>query len=172
MGKKIKIKKYIVLKRIIFLSLLLTIFYIIFGFSDQDGETSGSISRKVTVFIIEIFSKFKEIDYDLKLNYVIKFEPIIRKLAHFTIYTVVGFSMMGFICTFDIEDILKIVTSSFTGLVYAISDEIHQSFTPGRTPRLFDIGIDFLGVLNGICIMIIFILILGYTKSFKTIDNC
>jgi len=164
MNKTIKFKNNLILKRVIFLTLLLIIFYIIFGFSSQDGEESGTISHKVTVFIIDIFNK--DIDYELKLNYITKLEPIIRKIAHFSIYTVVGFSMMGFMCTFDMKNVLKISISSFVGLIYAISDEIHQSFTPGRSPRLFDVGIDFLGVLNGIIIIIILIILIEKISDF------
>ncbi len=31
-------------------------------------------------------------------------------------------------------------------LLYAVTDEVHQSLTPGRTPTLRDIGYDFLGM--------------------------
>lgn len=36
------------------------------------------------------------------------------------------------------------------GLSYAISDEIHQSFVPGRTPSIWDIATDGIGVMLGI----------------------
>jgi VanZ family protein len=35
-------------------------------------------------------------------------------------------------------------------IVYAITDEIHQSFVPGRAPRVMDVGIDALGSLLGL----------------------
>jgi VanZ family protein len=35
-------------------------------------------------------------------------------------------------------------------IVYAITDEIHQSFVPGRSPRVLDVGIDALGTLLGL----------------------
>ncbi len=35
-------------------------------------------------------------------------------------------------------------------ILYAISDEIHQSFVPGRSPRVTDVGIDTLGTLIGL----------------------
>lgn len=35
-------------------------------------------------------------------------------------------------------------------IVYAITDEFHQSFVPGRSPRLTDVGIDALGALLGL----------------------
>ena len=35
-------------------------------------------------------------------------------------------------------------------LLYALSDEFHQSFVPGRNPRLIDVSIDLLGAALGI----------------------
>lgn len=40
----------------------------------------------------------------------------------------------------------RIILSCLATLAYAISDELHQSFVPGRTPTIRDIGIDMLGV--------------------------
>ncbi len=33
--------------------------------------------------------------------------------------------------------------------LYALTDEFHQSFTPGRTPSMADVGIDTLGASIG-----------------------
>ena len=154
MEKTIKFKKNLVFKRIIFIIMLLVTFYIIFNFSSQDGETSGNISRRVTEFVVEILSKIKTMDVSSKLYYIEKLHPIIRKLAHFSIYTVVGFSVMGFMCTFDIRNIFKVISSIIIGVTYAITDEIHQGFTPGRAPSVTDVWIDSMGVLTGIFILI------------------
>jgi VanZ family protein len=35
-------------------------------------------------------------------------------------------------------------------ILYACTDEFHQSFVPGRSPRLMDIGIDAIGTLVGL----------------------
>lgn len=157
MKRQIKFRKNLVFKRIIFLIILVITFYIIFSFSSQDGETSSSISQKVTEFIVEIISKFKTIDPELKLQYIEKLHPIIRKLAHFSVYAVVGFSMMGFMCTYDIRNIFKVLISFGVGLIYAVSDEIHQYFIPGRGPSIIDVGIDVLGVVTGIFLLVILV---------------
>ena len=159
MKRQIKFKKNLIFKRVLFLIMLAIAFYAIFNFSAQDGELSGSVSRKVTTFIVEMLSKVKNMDVNLKLHYITKLEPIVRKLAHFSIYTVVGFSVMGFMCTFDIRNIIKFITSIGIGVTYAISDEIHQSFTPGRSPRVLDVCIDSAGVLTGIFMLIILIIL-------------
>jgi hypothetical protein len=35
-------------------------------------------------------------------------------------------------------------------ILYALSDEYHQSFTPGRSPRMSDVGIDAVGAALGV----------------------
>ena len=44
----------------------------------------------------------------------------------------------------------KVLGSLLFGVFYASTDELHQYFVPGRSARLFDVGIDTLGVLTGI----------------------
>ena len=135
MNKQIKFRKNLILKRIFFLIMLLIAFYIIFNFSAQNGIESGNLSKKVTTFIVEMFSKVKNMDVNLKLHYIEKLHPIIRKLAHFSIYTLVGFSVMGFMCTFDIKNRFKLIVSILIGITYAITDEFHQSFIPRKICR-------------------------------------
>ena len=42
------------------------------------------------------------------------------------------------------------------GILYAMSDEFHQSFSPGRSPKVTDVYIDTLGVIVG-ALLVIFI---------------
>lgn len=158
MQKTIIFKKNLIFKRIIFLIMLVVAFYAIFNFSSQNAEISGSLSEQVTEFIVNILSKLKTMDVSSKLYYVERLHPIIRKLAHFGVYTVVGFSIMGFMCTFNIRNIFKVLISFGVGATYAITDEIHQYFIPGRCASIRDICIDSVGVLTGIFILIILII--------------
>jgi len=64
---------------------------------------------------------------------------------------------MGFMCTFDIRNIFKVLISFGVGVTYAISDEVHQYFIPGRSARVLDVCIDSAGVLTGIFILVIII---------------
>ena len=157
MSKQIKFKKNLIFKRVLFLILLAIAFSVIYNFSAQNGEMSGSLSQKVTEFIVKIVSKVKTMDSVTKLHWIEKLHPIIRKLAHFGVYTVVGFSIMGFMCTFDIRNIFKVLISFGVGATYAISDEVHQYFIPGRSARVLDVCIDSAGVLTGIFILVIII---------------
>ena len=151
--------------RVILIILLLCMFWIIFGFSNQDGEESSAVSRKVTEFIVEKIIGVSEIN---KVEFINNIGWIIRKFAHFSIYTVVGFLLMALISTYNLERSKKIKISFIIGIIYAISDEIHQSFIPGRAAKLMDVMIDSVGVFVGILILM---LILAIMKKIKVCKN-
>ena len=48
-----------IIVRVITIILLLMTFFTIFGFSNQDGETSGNLSRKVARKIIDFFPSIR-----------------------------------------------------------------------------------------------------------------
>lgn len=146
--------------RTISMLLLLCTFFIIFGFSSQDGEASGNVSRKVAKKIVDIFPSTRGCSEEAKQNIVEDIQPIVRKLAHFSIYMVVGILMMTFMTTFSLNLIRKIFISVMVGIIYASSDEIHQSFIPDRTPAITDVIIDTAGVMIGIFIVLFIIKII------------
>ncbi len=45
-------------------------------------------------------------------------------------------------------------------LLYAFSDELHQSFVPNRDPSLWDVGLDALGAALGLLLIILLSLLL------------
>lgn len=138
--------------RLILIILLVGTFYIIFGFSSQDGEKSGGLSRKVTQIIVENIFHLSD---DINMQYMEQMETIIRKLAHFSIYTIVGLLLMGLVSTYKIDEMKRIYISMIVGIVYATSDEIHQAFIPDRAAKLTDVMIDTFGVALGVTIILL-----------------
>lgn len=142
----------------ILIILLLCTFYIIFGFSSQNGEESGGISKRITDFILEKSSKYNSLEQTKKEEVSKRTERIIRKIAHFSIYTLVGFLLMALFSTYEnIKRKYQIYISAIIGILYAFSDEIHQSFTPGRGPKITDVFIDSLGVFFGMAVILLII---------------
>lgn len=139
--------------RIILAVLLLWTFFIIFGFSSQDGEQSGNLSKKITSITINTVPQLRNLEENQKEEIAVKMEKIIRKMAHFSIYTLVGILLMSFISTYKIPQQYRAGISFITGIIYAISDEIHQKFVPGRSPQITDVMIDTMGVILGILIV-------------------
>ena len=91
-------------------------------------------------------------------DFIEKGIPYLRKIAHFLVFMLAGFWEILLLNTFEGSDLKKIVLSALIGLTYAIIDELHQSLTPGRAPRLIDVIIDFEGNLIGILFILQFII--------------
>lgn len=145
------------MKRTILLLLLAGTFFTIFQFSSQNGTDSGTLSRKVMNKIVNVFPYTKDLSNQTKYKIVERSQPIIRKGAHFSIYILVGILIMTFISTYRISLWKKLLCSSGIGFLYAVSDEIHQMYVPGRTARVLDVVIDTAGVWFGIGIVLIII---------------
>ena len=118
--------------RIILITLLCLTFFQIFQFSNENSTKSSSRSREVMRKIVNIFPYTKNLSEKTKTKIVEKSQPIIRKLAHFSIYTLVGILIMAFVSTYKLLLWKKFGISIFVGLIYAISDEFHQSFIPRK----------------------------------------
>ena len=145
--------------------LLFSTFYIIFGFSSQNGEQSGSISKKITEAILEKSNKYNNLGEEEKEIILHKVEFVIRKMAHFSIYTVVGLLLMALLSTYNIKNKWGFVVTIIIGVLYAMSDEFHQSFSPGRTPKITDVCIDTLGVILGAVLVILIKIIYKKMKT-------
>ena len=140
--------------RTIILLLLIGTFFIIFRFSSQNGTQSKGISTKVTEVILEKSSKYNQLDNKEKKKVFNRANAVIRKIAHFSIYTLVGLLLMGIMTRTKLKDKRRILITVVIGIIYATLDEFHQSFSPGRTPKITDIYIDTLGVILGILLVL------------------
>ncbi len=114
---------------------------VIFNLSSQVAKQSDNLSLKVTEVIVEtveeVTHKSIDIDIDILHRYV-------RKNAHFFAYLLLGVLLLN-----ATESRSK---SFVVCLIYAISDEIHQFFVPGRGPQVKDVIIDTSGAILGILI--------------------
>ena len=67
----------------------------------------------------------------------------------------------GLFLTFKINPKKQVIFAGVMGISYAISDEIHQLFVSGRAGQVQDVIIDSIGVILGICILMLFIKIIN-----------
>ncbi len=136
----------------ILIVLILCVFFVIFGFSNQNSQTSGGTSQKVTEAITKNIKKIQDLEQNERKIVIDKIENVIRKIAHYSIYTLLGLLLMGLMSTFKIKEMDKIAVSLIIGVLYASTDEIHQAFVPGRGAQITDVILDSMGVLTGIFI--------------------
>ena len=145
----------------ILILLLLGTFIMIFNFSSEDSDKSGNTSQKITNEITKNIESIQKLNKVEKTKTLDRIESIIRKIAHFSLYTLVGLLLMAICSTYNINEKLKVIISLSVGIFYAISDEIHQMFIAGRTAKPTDVFIDTLGVVLGILIIMLILKIVS-----------
>lgn len=77
--------------------------------------------------------------------------PYLDKIVHVAAYSLLGFLFYRALAAgqpVKKPNILLILSIIFTGL-YGVSDEIHQSFVPGRSPETADALADLVGGIIG-----------------------
>ena len=158
-----QILKHVV--RYILMILILLVCIKIFNLSSQDGTVSKGTSNSTTRNIVLLLNKnISDIDLNKKVE---TYDPIIRKVAHCSIYGLLGILLMCCMITFSISKRKQLLISLGLIFLYACSDEIHQRFVPGRSGEFTDVGIDTLGALIGIIFVLLIVLIVQKMINLK-----
>ena len=124
--------------------LVITWMAVIFLLSTQPANDSASLSTGITDWIYQLL-----INVFPNLN-IETLHLIIRKLAHFTIYLVLGVLLLNALSHNEQKQSANFVLALLVSSLYAISDEIHQVFVSGRAGQISDVLIDIIGSLIGI----------------------
>lgn len=143
------------MKKTILKVLIILWMIIIFLFSNQPADDStklsdGFISRTIgNIYKITHKETTEEKLTEIKEKYT----HITRKAAHFTIYLILGLLVGTLLKEYNIETKKIILYGVLICMLYAITDEIHQIFIPGRSGEIKDVLIDTSGSTVGIIIM-------------------
>ncbi len=158
-------------KRYIFLILSFIWMAVIFYFSSQNGDESSKLSGGITEVVVRsLYSNFNELSQVKQQSMLDNISFIIRKGAHFTEYTILGFLLTGFFNTFYWSVLKGRLSAYVVGTVYAITDEFHQMFSDGRAPKVMDVMIDSCGVIFGISLFFFAIYLINkYKKKHNTL---
>jgi hypothetical protein len=138
------IKKY---WHIVFPLLIVALMVFIFCMSAQPADESAMTSGEFTRFIAKmLLSNFTDYSDAMQNKILHGMSFIVRKTAHFTEYACLGF--LGYIWLHRIR--LGWLYTIGAAVLYAVTDEIHQIFTPGRSCELRDVLVDGSGACFGI----------------------
>lgn len=120
----------------------------IFRFSDATAAQSSGTSEKIAKTAAKVVSEVTKQDYNAIFDICHK---VVRKSAHFTEYFLLAVLSTWLAKSYRLSFRFSGILSASYCFLYAISDEIHQTFIPGRSGAAFDVGVDFFGALCGIC---------------------
>lgn len=126
---------------------------LIFCFSHQPASQSSHLSSGISQTLVTILGKIipamaDEADW---MHY------IIRKAAHLFVYMVLGFLVSHALANSGVKGWRRFGLAMVICFLYAVSDEVHQVFIPGRSGQIGDVVIDSVGALlalffnKGIC---------------------
>lgn len=139
--------------------LLLALYIIIFGFSAQDGEQSGSLSQLISEKCVEFINTIsgKHWSRIFMEQLTAYFEHPIRKLAHFSEYACMGILVYTILNQWVESSRKRYLITVLWIFVSAAADEFHQYFVPGRYASFADVCLDTCGGVFGmfLCLAVI-----------------
>lgn len=130
------------MKKVFNIILLIIWIIVIFSLSNDSGLKSTGKSDQVVHIVKNIINIQNEDSLTL----------IIRKLAHFTEYLILGLLIINVLKDYSKITIKLVLFSILLALIYALSDEFHQLFIKSRNGNILDVLIDILGSTIGISI--------------------
>jgi len=119
---------------------------LIFNLSSQVAEQSNELSTGITEVIVKTVEKVApQAKFD-----VTSFNNILRKNAHFFAYLVLGILVLNALRRSGVTGTRSIALALGICVLYALSDEVHQLFVPGRGGQVTDVFIDSAGASVGV----------------------
>lgn len=154
--------------RIILVIAILFWMYIIFGFSAADAEESQSTSDKITEVIVEtMYDGFYDRPQDVQEELWNQVSFVVRKTGHFGEYAILAMLITAFLLTFDLfrENTGYTLLAVLFCAIYAVTDEVHQGFVDGRSPKVMDVCIDTAGAFVSAMICILLWRFISYMRE-------
>ncbi len=151
-------KKNLIAIRAVLIALTLAVMTVIFLLSADDADESNKKSDFLAdSFVYTFLMNFDLTDEQIE-DILDKAVMVIRNTAHFAEYGALGFLLSAVGISFYIKPHINIPVSFCVGALYAVSDEIHQYFVPGRSFQLTDILTDSAGALCGAVLVVVVVL--------------
>lgn len=135
----------------------------IFSFSAQPAVESDKVSGSVAYQVVEAFDRIFHIGlpeeemerYAQNINY-----PV-RKAAHMTEYAILGLLSFSCLAGYRKRDGRTFFLALGIAACYAVTDEVHQLYVPGRAGRFSDVCIDTAGAALGLFILYFILKFIG-----------
>ena len=135
---------------------LVLLYLLIFAFSGQTGEESGSLSAMISEKCAELLNVISGKHWTQSVidSMAVYFEHPIRKLAHFSEYACMGILLYGVWRPWLEKGHKLYLFIIFWVFLSAGADEFHQLFIPGRYGCFADVLLDTCGGAFGLLLCV------------------
>ncbi len=130
---------------------------LIFYMSHQPAEESSAISDTVSYRAVAALNKICgwQLEEEQIEERAEKIHYPIRKIAHMTEYAVLAALFFLHLSAYECMSGKKgFFLTAGLSVLYAVTDEYHQTFVEGRCGSPVDVAIDFVGVLAGLMLVL------------------
>ncbi len=129
---------------------------VIFAFSAQEKEESSEVSEAISYRMVSSTGLLfhLHLDEEQLREIASAIENTVRKAAHMTEYGILSILFYVWLGKWQFRVRRRAVTATAFAALYAVSDEIHQLFVPGRAGMVRDVVIDSIGAALGIFVFL------------------
>lgn len=140
-------------KKVILLILIFGLLVFIFCMSAKPVEQSAEMSYRIDRWICGIFiDEYEELPAQQQMAAALRLDFWVRKTAHCLEYFALGSLLFAAAGLLFQKTGTGGAAAFLTGTGYAVLDEIHQYFVPGRSCEFRDMLIDAAGVAAGVTV--------------------
>ena len=118
---------------------------VVFFFSAQPAEESVVLSGGLTSWLVNISQSLPIPEAEMHALH-----GSVRKYAHFLVYLVLGLLVARALAKSRQLNRLTLLSALLVCVLYAVSDEVHQLYVPGRSGQVSDVLLDSAGSAVGI----------------------
>lgn len=143
--------------------------WLIFSLSSQNAQVSstqsGTVIRTILSWLDSSFETLSIVEQEAQIEML---QHLVRKLTHMAVYGVLGILSMSALLTHKMRSRLRPVLAFAICVCYAVFDEWHQTFVPGRSGELRDVCIDSFGAFLGIALVFFIWKMIQYKKNLRS----
>ncbi len=120
-------------------------------------QMKGKIKRLISIWVppilwMAVIFSFSSLQM-VKTTQIYWQDFVVKKTAHFVEYAILSFLYIRAFLGSGLPRKKAFILAFLMSLMYAASDEYHQSLTPGREPRVRDVVIDSAGALFAVYVV-------------------
>ncbi len=155
-------------RRVLYGCLCLVTMALIFLFSSMNGEGSGRLSGNITRVLLKVlYPAYEQLSKQQQRGAFQLMHHLVRKAAHMTEFAVLAAWVYMFAA--ECRRRCKGLWAFGISVLYAATDEWHQSFVKARGAQIGDVVIDAIGALFG-CLIVFLVLRLSLVRHRQSSD--